>query len=620
LAELTGAITALEGSQYPAAATAGYTSSLHEALRAGTAPSSHMSVHLQGAAHRAGSLVNMLEKSEENDLSRAQKIEHEIERLKGVRVGQRSKAKHTNARTGELSNFAAEEKRANAVLSSLRLQEETENPMMMLNTENCAQTAQQFDKNLTTLPMIETDDKCTLPNVWDAGNKECVQSPLGEGDKPIDCIIKGPQSCVCKNWQEAHIEKVENYRKLLRDNFAFRYEHEFGSDGYAGSYRKGLLSGGRRHALTKWGKPIPQRFPHKSGADLGDNWISGFSDRHSGGYGILEEDLQDGLEDHMASSTEPRARTPVGLRPFVLGGQADAGRWSQNPTRYHHLSYFRGLPMTAAEHELLSGNSTESYEARKFADNNFAFGAESPLNETSLNMVWGTGHRYLSDRYGALVDVYPSTKQLMKQLVQPTLHEVWLKRMQDKQFPRVTKLVQRWRNNCPGCELRAVLEKSTKMCKAPDCQSRAPVEPTPPEHVKVCNPAAGCYFVKGPKLRSRDALKDQVLKGQEAGMADPLGLYGELGDHRVPASLVLGARHEDHNYGEKWGEPISDFLMSNWDVHSGLANEHDTTAIERDQPLEFPRYYPHTKGVSSGPKAEADEEVSEDGDEEEPAE
>lgn len=68
--------------------------------------------------------------------------------------------------------------------------------------------------------------------------------------------------------------------------------------------------------------------------------------------------------------------------------------------------------MTAAEHELLSGNSTESYEARKFADNNFAFGAESPLNETSLNMVWGTGHRYLSDRYGALVDVYPSTKSV----------------------------------------------------------------------------------------------------------------------------------------------------------------------------------------------------------------
>jgi hypothetical protein len=57
--------------------------------------------------------------------------------------------------------------------------------------------------------------------------------------------------------------------------------------------------GGRRHPLTKWGKPIPQRFPHKSGADLGDNWISGFSDRHPGGYEGYEEDLHRELEDHM---------------------------------------------------------------------------------------------------------------------------------------------------------------------------------------------------------------------------------------------------------------------------------------------------------------------------------
>jgi hypothetical protein len=42
-----------------------------------------------------------------------------------------------------------------------------------------------------------------------------------------------------------------------------------------------------------------RRFPHASGADLGDNWISGFSDRHPGGYNAYEEDLQGELEDHM---------------------------------------------------------------------------------------------------------------------------------------------------------------------------------------------------------------------------------------------------------------------------------------------------------------------------------
>jgi len=195
-------------------------------------------------------------------------------------------------------------------------------------------------------------------------------------------------------------------------------------------------------------------------------------------------------------------------------------------------------------------------------------------------------------------------RELRKQLLEPTSHQVLLKRMQDKQFPRITKLVQRWRKSCHECELRGVLEKASKECNAPDCRTRAPVEATPPEHVRVCNPATGCYFVKGPKLQSRDALKDQVLKGQQAGRADPFGLYSELGDHVQAASVVLGARHEDHSYGLQSGEPISDFLMSNWDLHSGLVNQHDTKPLLLDLPLSYPRY-PHTKGVWSGPKPPA---------------
>jgi hypothetical protein len=69
--------------------------------------------------------------------------------------------------------------------------------------------------------------------------------------------------------------------------------------------------------------------------DLGDNWVSGFSDRH-GGYEAYEEDMSREMDDHMAPTSEPMSRTPLALRPFVPGGQADEGRWSLNPMRTHH--------------------------------------------------------------------------------------------------------------------------------------------------------------------------------------------------------------------------------------------------------------------------------------------
>ena len=120
---------------------------------------------------------------------------------------------------------------------------------------------------------------------------------------------------------------------------------------------------------------------------------------------------------------------------------------------------------------------------------------------------------------------------------------------------------------------------------------------------------------------------------------------------------MLGARHEDHSFGEKWGEPFSDFLNGDWDLRGGVtgfvfcfssshllshspltnarahtqqtsttqrhththtqtrthshshththtANEHDTKTHELDTALEYPRYYPHTKGKWKGPKPE----------------
>ena len=47
------------------------------------------------------------------------------------------------------------------------------------------------------------------------------------------------------------------------------------------------------------------------------------------------------------------------------------------------------------------------------------------------------------------------------------------------------------------------------------------------------------------------------------------------------------------------------------------ANEHETKALEMDAPLQHPRYYPHTKGVWSGPKDGEEKGGEEDGEEEE---
>ena len=92
-------------------------------------------------------------------------------------------------------------------------------------------------------------------------------------------------------------------------------------------------------------------------------------------------------------------------------------------------------------------------------------------------------------------------------------------------------MVQRWRKGCPECDFRAVLEKQSKACAAPSCQEVAPEEVTPPKYIRICN-VADCKVVKGPSLRARDALKDQILKGEIHGIADPFGLAGLVEDTR----------------------------------------------------------------------------------------
>ena len=297
-------------------------------------------------------------------------------------------------------------------------------------------------------------------------------------------------------------------------------------------------------------------------------------------------------------------------------GVGGDGTWRKNAARVHHLSYWRAgeYTPTPAEQAELAGDTPEAKEARKFADWDYAFGNKSPLDKESKRLVWGAGNKYLADKYGALVDLYPSKQAVAKQLAPPTTHAVLRHRMQDKGFPRVTHLVQRWRKPCSNCEFKEVLEKPSTECAAPDCQENAPEEPAPKvQHVRVCNPGSGCHVVDIP-VHSRDALKDQILKGQAQGIADPFGVVSEFEDEREPASAVLGARHEDNNYGHKTGEPLSDLLTGSWDGQNGVAGpEGPRVDAEKDEPVAFHHYGPHTKGTWSGAEGEEEEEEGGEG-------
>ena len=365
--------------------------------------------------------------------------------------------------------------------------------------KNLAILTEIKEKDRCRLPNLwdDTVGKCVKSPLHDTSDEpaECISK------EPTHTQL----DCLCKNWRDAHVRKLKRYQDLLlfseefesskntlrstrqsldvapveadpsdplKKPYTRQYRHH-GSDVHLKRKRWPRYSNekmapyGDSHFPHKsWVRyePTPQRY-HRwrpafpaaplgfknwknfkgkrgnwtGGADLGDNWISGWSDEHPTEY---EEDLHEELEDHMASADEATSQLPTLFRTFVNDGEADEGKYSRFPLCYHHHGYWRRLPVSNAEAQLLLGNTTESYELRKFADCNFAFAKESPLNRSTLDLVWGKGHHYLSDRYGAMVDVYPSTTQVYEQLVHPNSKWVQLARYQDKQFPRITPLVQ----------------------------------------------------------------------------------------------------------------------------------------------------------------------------------
>jgi len=138
---------------------------------------------------------------------------------------------------------------------------------------------------------IKSND-CLPPRVLVDG--VCLSDP--EGMKP-PAFCSDKNSAQCKEWMGNKEKLIDVYKKQLRDNYPYRYsEDEFSGDwhytpGFSHKYRV-----------------IPQRYPHKDGSDLGDNYISGLSDND---FETRE------FDDAFVRSSASKTRTPIMLRPVT---------------------------------------------------------------------------------------------------------------------------------------------------------------------------------------------------------------------------------------------------------------------------------------------------------------
>mmetsp|Transcript_30545 Transcript_30545/g.98400 ORF Transcript_30545/g.98400 Transcript_30545/m.98400 type:complete len:265 (-) Transcript_30545:110-904(-) len=112
---------------------------------------------------------------------------------------------------------------------------------------------------------------------------------------PAFCSDKN--SAQCKEWMAKREQLIETYKQQLRDNYPYRYSE----DEYSGDWH---YTPGFSHKY----RVIPQRYPHKDGSDLGDNYISGLSDRD---FETRE------FDDAFVRSSASKTRTPVMFRPVT---------------------------------------------------------------------------------------------------------------------------------------------------------------------------------------------------------------------------------------------------------------------------------------------------------------
>jgi len=300
----------------------------------------------------------------------------------------------------------------------------------------------------------------------------------------------------------------------------------------------------------------PQRFPHKDGADLGDNYVGlQWSDKHG--------DYPGAVSDRLVLPSQAQQRMPEELATFF----GDAQREKRPMYARRHLRS-KDIRRLRKNPQLL-----------RYAHKDFQFGKRSPLKKSVRRLVNGWADPYLDDKFGFPGDVYPSTKQYRAQVSPPVtprkLAAMAARRRDPWQTPKVKQV---WAKKDPGCrgplcEWSAMLVPKDKKCEEPDCSTSCKGDQCgeAKEPVQICG-ALGCEE-ETPNSEAADPLAKQLSEGAIDGHADPFGLEDALGDQEEPAEgamLDLGLRSHFRTQG---GEPVGDAVVRGWDMHHGVDYE-----------------------------------------------
>lgn len=231
---------------------------------------------------------------------------------------------------------------------------------------------------------------------------------------------------------------------------------------------------------------VPQRFPHKDGADLGDNYIGSMDDQH-GDY--------DESDDHQALASEAQMKQPAELATFFGPGYTQS------------RPEFASRKVSKEDLKRISRDPS----LRKYANSENSFGKHSPLNPALLKMLYGNV-AFQKNKFGIPADIMPSSKQYQAQ-VQP-------RSPRKKRNKLRKKMKQRWRKLsklCVGdqCTWRPVLEDAHKDCNKKDCSEKCKGascgEKKPP--VKMCGPLGCSSTLVTPHDKADDPLYDQFRWG-----------------------------------------------------------------------------------------------------------
>lgn len=276
----------------------------------------------------------------------------------------------------------------------------------------------------------------------------------------------------------------------------------------------------------------PLRYPHRDGADLGDNYVGTFSDNHG--------DYPSAVSDNIVPSSEAAMRQPPEFGPFF--GRSKRQR---KPMFARHRIKKRDLQKLKRNPGLL-----------KYANDDFRFGQHSPLNNKLRQVLYGKADPYLKDKYMFPEDVIPSTKQYHDQVAPPVSDAVLGAKMDNHVDPWASSdFAERFRkpSDCENCKFKAVLEPKDKECEEPDCSETC---------VDDCE-------------EGEDPIAEQLSKGAIDGHADPFGVAALLDDAVEPAEGVALDKALRTHFRVSGGEPIGDAALRGWDMQHGVDYEHE---------------------------------------------